>query len=305
MILFGRSGDGSADIARLTGTFSAYNDFSTIESELNFATLEVEGIAGRNVVAAAEKEYGEGTPTPLVDAVRLPIAILAVARHSALNLVSHDDTGRKVKADDNEKMPWEWMIDRDDRAQLDRFYRAMDALFAYLERERPELAAPGNECIVKSIRDFENVYPIDHSLYVFHRMTPLMIEVQRTKLMKRVGADKWAVITGPGPLSDADAMLLWHCERFAILSALVLAVRRWSLSVFPLEIARRFAPSYQGNKSSRVATVEEIDRFVNAMRGEIDDIANDIIETLTGENPAASADFIPSGNPKDKFFSAQ
>lgn len=119
-----------------------------------------------------------------------------------------------------------------------------------------------------------------------------------------IGADLWDEMVGdePGELAQA---LLPLCRRYAVLSALITAVRRWNLEVFPLSIARRFAPTYQGNRSSRVALKEEMDAFVEGIEGQLADIREEIAEEMQDGNPASKFDLMPKGDRRNKYFSAQ
>ena len=299
---------GSSDLQKLTGYFDGNNNFTTIEQEVLFATREVASLVGDDVVREAETLFVKGTEDGLVAAVRLPVAILAVARYSMQTLVHHGDS-RKVRSDDNEKLPWEWMIDRDDAAQREKYYRAMDALYTYLD-ESDNASWKASEpyrrrkmAIVSSLREFEAVYPIDHSYYVFWMLLSLVVEMQ-PRLRRRIGDEKWAAITDE-PVADGDLPLLALCQRYAILSALITAVRRWSLAIFPIEIARRFSPSYQGNRRNQVATLEEMDRFVGNIEAQLAGIDDEIAEELAGTNPHGSGALMPKNHPRNKFFTAQ
>ena len=132
-MLFDKVQNGSEELNSLTGQWFASTPFYLIRTEIDFAAQELGSIVGSEVVDAAEEAYLAGADPDFVDAVRLPVAFRAIARYAQLSGVSHEGTGRKVKMDDNEKMPFEWMIDRDDRAMLDRYYRAIDSLFRFLE----------------------------------------------------------------------------------------------------------------------------------------------------------------------------
>lgn len=310
-MLFNKGNNGSKELQQLTGTFAASNSYSIIESEVDDAIRTVAGLVGWPVVKAADALYQQDTTDGLVAAVRLPVAVLAVSRHSRNNLVSHDATGSKVKADANEKMPWEWMIDRDERAQQERYYRALDALYEFLTNANPPVAAwAGSEAfyrqaasIVRSLDEMEAVYPVDGSYYVYYLLQGLVVETQ-PRLRKMIGDSKWEQITRPD-VSEEDMDLLRVCQRWAVLSALVKAARRWSLEVFPLSIARRFCPSYQGGRSSRAATREEMDAYVAALEGQIEEAHEEIAELLAGANPWEGFDPQPHNDPRNKFFTAQ
>lgn len=309
-MLFNKDNNGSEELQQITGYYAAANQFSVIEAEVKDATRAVAGLVGSGVVAAADSAYHNNQDPDFVAAVRTPIAILAVARYSRGNLVSHEDSGSKVKVDSNEKMPWEWMLDRDERAQQERWYRALDALYAYLETTNPDswqnsdARARVGRSIVRALDEMEAVYPVDGSFYVYYMLQNLVVECQG-QLRKMIGDEKWALITAD-PVADANMELLRVCQRWAILSALVKAVRRWSLEVFPLSIARRFCPSYNGGRSSRAATREEMDAYVAGLEGQIAEARGEMAELLAdGENPWRNYDPQPRNDPSNKFFTAQ
>ncbi len=308
-MLFNKDNRGSEELQRITGNFAASNDYSVISSEIDDAIRNVSLLVGTEVVAKAEWAYEseDAEFAALVAAIQKPVAVLAVNRYSARNLVSHDDSGSKVKVDDNEKIPFEWMIDRDERAGRERYFRALDALYSYLESsELPEwkesYIRKTYKCsIVRSIREFEQVYPIDGSYYVYYMLQNLVVECQGA-VRKMIGSERWEAISA-AQVSDSDLVLLRLCQRYAILSAIIHAVYRWSLEVFPLSIARRFSPSYQGNKESRASTLDEMRAYIAGLEGQLRETRDDIATVLKdGRNPYEGFDLMPKNDPRNKFF---
>ena len=302
--LFNINNDGSREIEFLTGQWYASSSFHLIVSEIRFATAEITRLIGSEVMEAAQTAYEDGSDMEFVDSVRMPVACLAIMRHAALTSVSHESTGRKVKIDDNERSPFEWQIDRDDRAMRERYYRALDAMYSYLEEHEVEAWTASSrkalldESIVKNLVQFEAVYPIDGSYYVYYMLQPLVIERQKA-LIEPFAGDKWTEIAA-GTASD-DIMRL--ARRAAILSAVATAGTRWTLEVFPLEIARRFSPTYQGNRANKAATIEEIDWYLGNLKKEIDDALTALAEELSGEK--TDPKLIPTNCRINKFFTTE
>ncbi len=302
--LFNINDDGSKEIEFLTGQWYASSPFHLIASEIRFATAEITKLVGPEVMEAAQTAYDDFSDMELVDAVRMPVACLAIMRHAALTSVSHESTGRKIKIDDNERSPFEWQIDRDDRAMRERYYRALDAMYCYLEEHGVEAWASSSrkalldESIVKNLVQFEAVYPIDGSYYVYYMLQPLVIERQKA-LIEPFTGDKWAEIEA-GTASDNIMRL---ARRAAILSAVATAGTRWTLEVFPLEIARRFSPTYQGNKANKAATIEEIDWYLGNLKKEIGDALDDLASELSEEK--VDPKLIPSNCRMNKFFTTE
>lgn len=304
-MLFDKVQNGSEELNSLTGQWFASTPFYLIRTEIDFAAQELGSVVGSEVVDAAEEAYLAGTDPDFVDAVRLPVAFRAIARYAQLSGVSHEGTGRKVKMDDNEKMPFEWMIDRDDRAMLDRYYRALDALYRYLEKNEvaswmssPMRALTGR-CIVRNLNEFERFYPVDGSQYAWHLFVPLIVDAQENVVEPFVGAEIWERILAADGSDDATALRLRsRAALLAVLIALVTAARRWSLDILPLSVARRFSPSYQGNRESRAAETREIDWFIEKTTAQIAQVKDDL-KKLAGT--AGEACLLPENDPANKF----
>lgn len=297
-MLFNKHGNGSLELYELTGTIQAGIPFDSLKAEVESASEEVRSIVGAAVFEAAQEAYDADERHDFVNAVRLPVACLAIYQYSRLSGVSHGDTGRKIKTDEGEKIPFEWMLDRDDREMRDRYYRALDRLLLYLESN--EISQWNGQrrvagCIVKRLDAFEAVYPLEHSHYMFARLVPLMEEVQ-PKLGNIVGSARLADLVA-GRETDIAPI----ARRYVILRALRLAVERWSLDAFPLAIARRFSPSYQGNRESRAATTDEIDWYLGKLDGQVKETALELQSAVSG-NPYDGARLLPENNPHNKYF---
>lgn len=300
-MLFNRDNKGSEELSRLVGTFYASNNFSTIEGELVAAENEIAHLVGSGVMKSVSDKYNAYEDDDIIDAVRLPVALLAVSRWSKQTDVSHEDSGRKKKLDDNEKMPFEWMIDRDDRAMRERYYRALDAMYEYLEAHgveqwrRSPVRMLQEECIVRSLDDFEMIYPIEHSHYVFYLMVGLMVETQRLDVRKLFG-DKWSLVIS----SEPDRDLLYVARMLVVLITVAKAVKRWSISVFPLEIARRFSPSYQGNRQTKAADLNEVNWYVSRLEEQIRETRQEAHRLLG--NASLDVSLLPENSKDRKFF---
>ena len=302
--LFNIREDGSKELEALTDQWYASSPFRLIGTEIRFAAGEVARLVGPAVVDEASEAYMDDDKPELVAAVRLPVACLALMRYAKLSGVSHESTGRKVKIDDNERTPFEWQIDRDDSAMRERYFRSLDALYTYLETsgnvnwKASAKRTMTGESIVRNIQEFEAVYPIDGSYYVYYLLQALVIERQRAVIGPFAG-DKWASIAD----GSADERALSLARRAAILSAVIVAGTRWSLEVFPLEIARRFSPTYQGNRSNRAAAMDEIDWYVGNLKAEVKDALTDLAELLNEDK--ADPRLLPENDRRNKFFTTE
>ena len=306
-MLFNKDNNGSRELYELSGIFQAATQYLSIAPEIESATREVAAIAGSAVISKAETLYRKNAPSAaeqiFIDTVRRPIAYLAIGMHSKLSGISHGETGRKNKVDDNEKIAFQWQIDRDDQELRERYLRAPDSMIDYLISNNVEefISSEANSLIQKSIvktrQQLEKVYPIEGSWYTFYMLLPLIVEAQEARLVHLAGENKVKeLIDNPG----ADDSFAEASRRSVILRALVTAVERWSLSVFPVAVARQFAPSYQGNREKAAATIQEIDRTLARLKHQTEDAERDVKKALS--QYSAPTKMFPDNNPGNKFF---
>src|SRR5690606_12150115 len=112
------------------------------------------------------------------------------------NLVSHDDTSRKVKLDkDNESMAWQWMIDADDLAHIRKKQQVTDRLITWLDAKNlPEWVTSDEKKAAKKLfipntAAFQEHYPIDFSGLFYHTIRPFMADIQRRDIRTALGTD--------------------------------------------------------------------------------------------------------------------
>lgn len=305
-MLFNKDNNGSLELYELSGIFQASTRFLSIAAEIDAATRDVTSIVGTTLITAVEKIYAKNVATPdekvLLDMVRRPIAYLAIGLHSKLSGISHGETGRKNKVDENEKIAFQWQIDRDDQELRERYLRALDTLVSYLRfTDNPDWNTSGtarlvDRSIVKDITQMEEVYPIERSWYTFYMVLPLVIEAQDSRLVNLVGKTRMdALIAG-----NEQETVAAPARRAAILRAMITAVERWSLNIFPVAVARQFAPSYQGAKEKAAATTDEIKWSLSLLRKQLEDAERDVKKAVAEYTP--SARMFPENHPDNKFF---
>lgn len=281
------------ELYQITGTFKASTDFTVIANDIEDATAELCTTIGP-VVEQVQKNYTDGEENDTLKLVQRVIASRALCYFAKNTGLSHDSTGRKLKVDENEKIPFEWMIDRDDRELKERYYRALDRLYLHLEKEDSEewkkcsISKQRAELFVKDFNVFESVYPLNGSRYTFYKLIPLMLEAQ-----KRLAI----ILKSNDSLPDNPGT-----SKYIILKALVIALERWNLNIFPLEISRGFSPSYQGNKETQPATLAEIDRTKAALSSQAEEALKALLIEINKDNPTTGASLLPKNDRTNKFF---
>lgn len=213
-MLFDKSSTGIDELKELTGFLYSYNNFENIRTDLELAQEDMAALIGDELMEVAEAHYlsdyyensdfePEDPPaeppltsadydilTELVKKIQLPVAYFAIHSFSQNADVSHEDSGRKVKIDsEREKLPWEWMLDKDEKAILKKAHKTTDRLISFLEKNIAEDAlsawvesdarAAIKGQFIDSAEVFNSIYPIDNSRRFFLVISPFIREAER------------------------------------------------------------------------------------------------------------------------------
>lgn len=262
-------------LANLTGSWYENNLFERIETDIENETFELGKVIGQNIITYAFTIIEKADPTSVeketLRLIQLSVGLMSVYRYHQSNLVSHESNGRKMKVDNqNEKMAWEWMIERDDNSHLLKAQQAQDRLIEYLEAnnveefndtpERKELKS----LFLDNTRKFEYYFPIDTSARFFHVVSPLIREIQDT-IIEEAFEDEYLTFLGKfqkDELNDNDTALLKYVCRAQALYTIALACRRFSLSVLPQTVVKKIKTAVQTTDSTKEAASKEIDRYI-------------------------------------------
>lgn len=280
-MLFNKNNNGNEELRKLTGSYYANNDFVKIETDIVLAEEDLIKIIGREVYNRvsvfyhlSDEQLGElpdeekEKEAALLERVRLPIAIYATFSMYRKNDVSHEGTGRKVKIDpENEKLPWQWQLERDDEIQLENYYRAVDRLIDWMDKEEiPEWMNTNTRTaiqkqLIKSAEMFDRYYPIDRSSRFFVLVSPFVREVERKYIRPALGLELYekyiGKITEP-PLTEKEEELKeWIFPAIPLL-AMSIALRRMPLALIPFGVVRNFDSETHTQKASDPATMDEI-----------------------------------------------
>lgn len=317
----------STELRELTGSYYANNDFTKIKTDVQLQTEAIIRLVGQDVYNRALTQYVPSTDgvspgtfktgstddvdKELIQHLQLPIALKAAFQYFQSNLVSHDDTSRKVKIDkENESMAWEWMIDRDDAAHQSKIQKATDRLIAWLDRNNIDEWKASDErkaarkLFVPDTATFQEYYPIDYSGTFYHTARPLMAEVQRREIRQALGND-FQVLLDAFQAQDVPSdkeVLLGFVQQALVLHTVARMVRRLNIHILPEGVMQAFKSYNQTANASQVPLPEALRLYSLHLERDAD-LALDEIRKLRYQdqeeyNPTR---LIPENKPCRKF----
>jgi hypothetical protein len=306
-MLFNKTDNGTEEIRSLTGSYYRNNDFEKIKNEIEAAGEELSCLVSKEVFQRAEAAYEAGSTDKaeilLVSKLQRPIALLAAMNLYRKNDLSHEDDGRKFKIDtENEKLPWQWQLDRDDELQLEGYYKAVDALIRFLnesdiqEWKNTSAYLELQTLLIRSGSEFDTYFPIDRSERTFLLLVPFIKEVQILHI-KRAYGDSWEDLLDNADGINSDARFA-ACKATA-LHAMSLALERLQLSLIPGGVIRRYMTENGAAKSSP-ARLSDIRQVAGWMSEDAKKWINEMKRAKNGTE--AQYDLLPHNCRKNKFF---
>lgn len=305
-MIFNKDNKGAQELRELTGNYYANNKFDKIAGEIELAAEELAALVGDDVMALAGKYYaepGEDADAELVRKVQRPIAILATLRMYRKNDLSHEDDGRKFKisTDGSEKLPWEWQLDRDDALHLEEYYKAVDTLIRYLNREQlkewTDTASYklAQTLIIRNGEAFDSYFPIERSERMYLMLVPYIREAQLLTVKRAYGSG-WDELLKEEDVPETDAHFA-ACKAVALL-AMSMALRRLSLGVIPGGVIRRFMTE-NGMGESEPASLGDVERVAGWMSDDATTWVNEMKLARDGE--PAEYELLPKNDRRNKY----
>lgn len=321
-MIFNKDNNGAEELRSLTGNYYANNNFENMPGLILLATSELKKIIGASVYGLAETAYMSKEENPdnigLVPYVQLPIAINAALNMYRQNDVSHEDSGRKVKIDaNNEKIPWQWQLDKDDEIQLDKYYSAVDALIDYLDEvnltewKNSDYKKATKTLLINSATKFDRYYPIGGSGRMYILLLPFLRETE-LKLKRQFGTDWARYLTadesesgsgssgiGLGDPENNDAEVLEYLLPAIPLLTMSVAVKRLPLGVIPKGIVRNYSTSSDSRDTSNAASASEIKEMSDWMEDQAEELI-DMAKRI--RNKTTDIQLLPTNSPLNKFM---
>lgn len=283
-MIFNRRNNGAEELRMVTCSFYANADFTKIASMVATVQTEVAKIVGADVMGAIEAAYEQGEDSEIIRAAQATIGYMATMRYFRLNDISHETDGRKVKMDgENERRPFEWQLERDDRLHLEEYYNSFDRLIGLLMNDNnfknTKLYQRMSGLIVKDCETLNWVTGIEFSNHLLIRLLPLLNEAQMY-VQKSYGTTPLSEITDEG--------LLFLVQSAIGHRAMALFVRRTEMKALPAGAFRKIITSGGGKGDNTTEQLHDYFRhemetaegYVHDMQTRRDEMANESCEHL-------------------------
>ncbi|MBP1593006.1 MAG: hypothetical protein H6Q12_24 [Bacteroidetes bacterium] len=312
-MLFNKDKNGTAELRALTGNYYKSNDFAKVEVFIERATEELQDIVGNALISKVDKLYNSteeitDNDKTLIKKLQRPIAIKATLLLYQRNDISHEDSGRKIKLDnDNEKLPWEWQLERDDRIHLEDYYQGVDSLIKYLDDNKTEewmltkkrLGIHG--LLIRSGKDFDDFFPLN-SERVYIMLLSFLKEAQRKYIKPVFGDDKFDELLNTISKADRNTILPDEYEYAGAPLALMTistALTRMPISIMPEGLVRQAIKT--GGTDTGMPSLKDIKEVAKWLQEEAKVLIDDL-KLFLRDNKTKNYKLLPDNDKKNKYM---
>jgi hypothetical protein len=314
-LLFNKDSRGGNEIKELLGFIDGGFDFKNIKMDVRTASKDLIKIIGNDLYIDLLDIYTNGAldsvEEELLLSARYAIAFRAFSIYAVKTDLSKTTNGRKMRADGEEKTPWDWMIDRDNEAMERGYYKAVDELLEFLEEEQiltwinSQEYATMRSSVVHSTAILQKYYP-QGNRFMLLQLQPGFTHAQKNDIEPR--------LTSLGLVSlvadlNSNSRALQLAQQACVNGGIAWGLRHLRVTIFPEGILQSYTSDRVSTKARNIlepgiaATTAQL--FERAMSQNLLDLE----EYLRDLNPPA-ADIIENKKPyrqgyiaNDKFFS--
>lgn len=256
----------SDEIKEHIGYVDADLSFKNMLQDIITASNEMKKLLGNEVydhiytIYEENKENGvitydfDDSDLNILRAVRYPIIVRSYYLFAPSNDLAHTSDGRSARVGENNKQAWEWQIEKDNKAQEKRYYRALDDLIQMLDNSKPDNYTELDEEAQKqtlyykwinslnykyikknflnTIDDFNKAFIIESS-YLFLKLVPGIDECERTQIIPRIEAEKLERLKTANDLNNEELLLIELIKKAEAFYSIAWAIPRMSIQLFP------------------------------------------------------------------------
>ena len=262
-IFFNKNNNGSEELQAHLGFIDAMVDYDNLERFVRNASREVQQLLGKPTYEALHVFYKKENPTETekayVDAVQDAVGIQAYRQYAPSQDVGHTINGRKMRLDEHEKMPFEWLIDKDNENMERMYYQALDHLLETLEDYATWTGSAEYKKVtalfVNSTAIFQEYFDINNSRLILLRLQPGLRQCEQFHILPRLTKSGFENLKdNAGDQAELLALVQEACVYWSLQWAFS---GRLTVTLFPEGVLQRYVGDRNTTTAKQVASYNE------------------------------------------------
>lgn len=266
-LLFNNNNEGQSEIKATLGFLDGNFTYANIEPDIKLNTPFLIDLISQAVYDKLEAQYsGAGTDETIAQAItycQIYILSMAYLDFASNNDLSHTNSGRSFRNEENEKLPWEWQLLKDEASMARRAYKALDLLFILLdgsswaEWTSSEAYKKANALFIKNTNAFDDAFPINKSGQLYYRLVPFMADFEDNDIIPIITQPKADELKAAATPNANQKKLLVLIQKALAYLALGKALKAFPVEMIPSGII------YNENTRMKSEARAEVMQFFN------------------------------------------
>lgn len=252
--------------------------FEKLKPHIVSATNDLVKVIGIPTYTLISTAYTDGNKAPLVERAQSAICLQAYTYFSKINDLSHGPNGRKMRNDENQANPFEWMTVKADDEQQRLAYRSIDDLITYLDANEASWKTSDayketHKLLIRNTAEFDSYYTINSRL-LFLKLAPGIAQCETRNIIPRIGdviyQDLKTKRQAGTTLTDNEKLLLSHVQEACAYYALAWGLPRLQLTLFPDAIMYSIRSDRSSISARKAAEAMEVDSMSQKFQKDAD-----------------------------------
>ncbi|QQV89947.1 adaptor protein [Cellulophaga phage Ingeline_1] len=271
-LIFNKNSTGQVEIKTLLGFTDGDFKYDNLESYIELQTPYLIDIIGQSVYDKVVTYYKEATVVDektksILKKMQFYIVSMAYLDYAPNNDLTHGNSGRTFRSEDNEKIPWDWQIQASNKVTYKNAYTALDQLLVSLDASEwqewidSDAYKHANAIFIKNTLEFDKVYPINKSGQLYYKLVPFMDDFENEYVNAILTSDYAAQLKSKTNPSDNEKLLLLYIKKAIAYLSLAKGMKAFPVELLPDSL------TFQENTRMKSAARAEVMEFLNAEGG--------------------------------------
>ncbi len=234
----------SAEIRTLLGFTDKDLSFEKLQPTLITAVDDVVAIIGTPTYDIIIGYY-EATNPPtdlqldLVKRLQYAVVLDAYRNFTAENDLAHTPNGRVARVEENQKIAFEWQIERSNRSMERKYYKSLDALIKNLDANLPSWKTSDaykqtHNLFIRTVDDIQDYFNINDSRLMMIKLASGFRKAEIDEILPRIGSEKFDDLKTKLQSNTAvDSILLKLIKEAIVFKSLSWTIARLSPQLLP------------------------------------------------------------------------
>lgn len=240
---FNHTNTASAEIRAVLGFTDKDLTFEKLKPTIITAVDHIINLIGEptydTIIGYYESTETNDVQKDLINRLQYAVALDGYRNFTTENDLSHTPNGRLNRIEDNQKIAFEWQIDKSNKSLERKYYQALDALIKSLDKnltawKSSDAYKQTFNSFIRSTSEVEEYFNIDGSRLMMIKLSPGFRKAEVDEILPRIGSERFDALKNALKNNQPhDAKLLKLVREAIVYHSLSWSILRLSPQLLP------------------------------------------------------------------------